>query len=299
MQAPVADSAAVDVYLGELRTDPQGRLLVLGGRGQSRSLIPDNPVGFLNGNYYFANNDYWFDDTSDSAITATVTLKNGRSVEVREKSWVIIAPSKFAPDLEPLTTLWDVSEQVAAGKGSLPPRTEVSFLNDIFPLLCRLNRYQWVNQFALMQHGSGQVFDPLSEGPGTADVFPKLHRNDGPTGANRDMRWHVFSRMRKPLAVLQAEHPDLGLKELIESQWAAQDSGMAKMPQMWGDGGDGLDPMGRPLGTPTDWTNPGHEPHSGPAQKPFICSRHTPAQPSRLPWRGAAGAWLSWRAVAA
>ncbi|SEL58484.1 hypothetical protein SAMN05444354_1078 [Stigmatella aurantiaca] len=37
-----------------------------------------------------------------------------------------------------------------------------------------------------------------------------------------------------------------------------------------------------------------HAPHAEPAQKPFISSRPTPAQPSRFPRPGAAGAWLSW-----
>jgi hypothetical protein len=257
MQTPVADSGTAEVYLGELRTDRHGRLLVLGGHGESRSLVPDNPVGFLNGDLYFGSNDYWYDDTSDGVVTAAVTLKDGRRVEVREKSWVLVVPPKFAPHLEPLTTLWDVSQQVAARKGELPPRTEVSFLHDIYPILRRLNEYQWVNQFALMQHGGGMVFDPLSQGPGTADLFPRLHVKDDPSGANRDMRLHVFRRMRKPLAVLQAEHPDLKLKELLESPWANENSGMSKMPQMWGDGGDGLDPVGKPPASPTDGTNPG------------------------------------------
>ncbi|HVE85710.1 MAG TPA: LodA/GoxA family CTQ-dependent oxidase [Myxococcales bacterium] len=257
MQEPVAESASVDVYLGELRTDPHGRLLVLGGRGESRSLIPDNPVGFLNGDFYFGSNDYWHDDTSDGVVSATVTLKSGRPVEVHEKSWVLVAPPKFAPHLEPLTTLWDVSEQVAAQKGERPPLKEVSFLHDVYPLLQRLNEYQWVNQFALQQHGSGMVFDPLSEGPGTANLFPKLHHKDDPSGSNRDLRLHVFKRMRKPLPVLHAEHPELGLKELLESQWANENSGMSKMPQMWGDGGDGLDPVGKSAASPTSETNPG------------------------------------------
>jgi L-lysine epsilon oxidase-like protein/heme oxygenase-like protein len=257
LQSPVAETPAADVYLGELRTDPQGRLLVLGGRGESRSLAPDNPVGFLNGDFYFGSNDYWHDDTSDGSVNASVMLKGGRKLEVRESAWVLVAPPKFAPHLEPLTTLWDVSEWVAAKKGERPARKEVSFLEDVYPLLRRLNEYQWVNQFALQQHGSGMVFDPLSEGPGSANLFPQLHAKDDPTGANRAMRMHVFSRMRKPLEVLQAEHPGLGLSQLLESQWANENSGMAKMPQMWGDGGDGLDPVGHPAANPTSETNPG------------------------------------------
>jgi|GEM_PF-901495 len=260
MQEPIAESAKVDVYLGELRTDKHGRLLVLGGHGHSTSLIPDNPVGELNFDDYFGSNDYWYDDTSDGLISAEVTLKSGKRVEVKEKSWVIVAPPKFAPSLEPLTTLWDQSEQVAENKGELPAQSEVSFTSDIYPILRRLNEYQWVNQFALQQHGSGMVFDPLSSGTGTANIFPKLYEKSGPDGvtdANREMRFHIFNRLRKPLAVLQAEHPELSFVELLSSQWANENSGMTKMPQMWGDGGDGLDPVGSISPDAGEETNPG------------------------------------------
>lgn len=261
LQEPVAESGSTEVYLGELRTDKHGRLLVLGGFGESRSLIPDNDVGFLNGDDYFGSNDYWYDDVSDGLVTADVTLKNGKKVETREKSWVIVGPPKFAPFLETLTTLWDQTEQVAQNKGQLPLPEKVSFTHDVYPILLRLNEYQWVNQFALQQHGSGMVFDPMSIGPHTANLFPQMHElpaGDGGTDANRDIRMHVFARLRKPVAVLQAEHPEMSFQELIESQYATEQSGMSKMPQMWGDGGDGLDPVGSVAYiSADDLTNPG------------------------------------------
>ena len=45
------------VYLGEIRTDPQGRLIVFGGRGKSASYNGARAVTF-------ANNEGWHDDTS-------------------------------------------------------------------------------------------------------------------------------------------------------------------------------------------------------------------------------------------
>src|SRR5262252_4282952 len=55
------------VSLGELHTDRQGRLIVLGGRGRSFSPSGDALTTF-------ANNDGWTDDTSDGPVTATVRL---------------------------------------------------------------------------------------------------------------------------------------------------------------------------------------------------------------------------------
>ena len=61
------------VRLGEIRTDEQGRLLVLGGTGKSAS--PSGAPVFnpadLNS---FNNADDWFDDTSDGPVTATVSI---------------------------------------------------------------------------------------------------------------------------------------------------------------------------------------------------------------------------------
>jgi hypothetical protein len=57
------------VYLGELRTDAAGRLLVLGGSGTSESVPPGQPMRD------FANNDRWHDDVADGPVTAVVTLQ--------------------------------------------------------------------------------------------------------------------------------------------------------------------------------------------------------------------------------
>ena len=52
------------VYLGELRTDADGRLLFLGGRGHSASHTHARATTF-------ANNIGWYDDTSDGSVDAT------------------------------------------------------------------------------------------------------------------------------------------------------------------------------------------------------------------------------------
>ncbi|OWK22197.1 hypothetical protein AJ88_15795 [Mesorhizobium amorphae CCBAU 01583] len=56
------------VYLGEIRTDPAGRLVFLGGFGTAQPLIAgDKPKTF-------ANNDGWHDDVCDGPVRATVTI---------------------------------------------------------------------------------------------------------------------------------------------------------------------------------------------------------------------------------
>jgi hypothetical protein len=65
----------VDVPLGELRTDAAGRLLVLGGFGHSDVTRDGKPITT------FANNDFWYDDTSDGPVTATVTFGDKASAK--------------------------------------------------------------------------------------------------------------------------------------------------------------------------------------------------------------------------
>src|SRR6185295_2386850 len=62
------------LYLGEMSTDADGRLTVVGGFGISghRGGVPSGPLDY-------ANNSEWFDDTSDGPVIATVHFENTSS----------------------------------------------------------------------------------------------------------------------------------------------------------------------------------------------------------------------------
>lgn len=61
--APDGQPYTVDVELGQLQTDGQGRLIVLGGKGFS-SAPPKTPIGGGGGTNYFRN-PKWHDDVAD------------------------------------------------------------------------------------------------------------------------------------------------------------------------------------------------------------------------------------------
>lgn len=124
------------VYLGELRTDEAGRLIVLGGRGKSASYDGTRAVTF-------ANNEGWHDDVSDGPVTAKVVYKGAR-LKV-DPAWVVVAPPNYAPMQKSVRTMWDLMRDTAINADMLQKPARPSFDLDIRPLFERMSRLQWVN----------------------------------------------------------------------------------------------------------------------------------------------------------
>ncbi len=146
----------VPVPLGELRTDDDGHLLVLGGQGHSSSpegrpvFDPAKPANFNNA-------DGWYDDVADGPVSATVSIA-GRTIPV-DSAWVTVAPPNFAPDVISWRTLYDLLVDCYVECGWLPFPKTVSFTRDILPALQRLNNLQWVNKGFATLFGKGGQFD--------------------------------------------------------------------------------------------------------------------------------------------
>jgi len=129
-----------NVYLGELRTDKNGDLIVLGGNGVSKS-----PSNLAIGNYYYSKD--WYDDTSDGFVKAMLTLSDGTKVSA-SSAWVIIAPPDYAPNIKGVVTLYDIMENVAIEKGQWQPVPIPSFVNHILPIIDRFKNLTWVSDYA-------------------------------------------------------------------------------------------------------------------------------------------------------
>ena len=224
---PVSYSVKKEVPLGELQTDDAGRLLVLGGAGKSESVIPLNPIGFLNTSNYFANNDYWYDDTSDGPVGASIKLKDGRTVDA-EGAWVLVVPPKYAVGARPLTTLYEVALEAWEEKKGIKPEGSVSFTKDIYPILARLQQYHWLNAAANRGHGptTGQHGDFLNP---QGDMFETLHRKGEKYSG---IKKSVFGRLRPP-DLLGEPSPTT-----TDTQQSRSYASSYYMPQMSGDGAD-------------------------------------------------------------
>lgn len=234
-----------EVVLGELHTDEAGRLLVLGGFGTSASVLDDNPLR------HYANNDAWYDDVSDGPVHVKVTAKNGDPIEVRGGAWVVMAPPAFSPYTHNLVTLYDVLVEAALVHGLAWPVNElgprpaaddrVSFTRDIYPILERLDGYQWISRRAQRGHAPGKngyFLDParlavLSD-PGQA----------GPSSPHR----RIFDRIRTPvLSPPFEEQPSRPTALHRKSQAAIAQANLTFMPPLAGDEGDVL------MGDPQYW----------------------------------------------
>lgn len=195
----------VDVGLGELRTDENGRLLVFPPDGKSGSPTDANITSF-------ADNDGWYDDWCDGPVRAKVSLGDGRELEA-EPAWVASVGPNFAPEIAPVTTLYDVIQDLNVREGwSEPPARPLSFRKHIYPTFLRIAQMEWLNNAARFRQGwLGPVdfSDP--------DFVKKLA---DPNETNRAFRTSVFKMFRNP--------HNMGPDAFKEERY--------KLPYMMGDG---------------------------------------------------------------
>ena len=195
----------VHVGLGHLRTDDQGRLLVFPPDGISGS--PDGaPITS------FADNDGWYDDWCDGPVRATVSLPDGR-VLTADPAWVAAVGPDFAPEIPPITSLYDVVMNLNVQQGWTPaPAGPLSFRQHIYPTFRRLALMEWVAAESYLRRGwleVGDFSDPTF-----------IEQLASPAVSAKALREAVFSKFRNP--------HNLGPTAYLEER--------DKLPYMTGDG---------------------------------------------------------------
>ena len=171
-----------EVPLGELRTDDAGRLLVFGGMGSAGPAVP----GALA--VTFANNDLWYDDTSDGPVDATVRIGD-REIPVTG-AWVVVAPPNYAPGIQSVVTMYDVVFEAATFVEPELRPSRPSFTRMIYPLFARMVQNQWVNAGFLRDFGWGSPSDFLA--PETLRLLAS------PSPRHQPLRRQIFERFRNP-----------------------------------------------------------------------------------------------------
>lgn len=175
------------VGLGELRTDGAGRLLVVPPDGVSKS-----PTGAAITS--FADNNGWHDDWCDGPVTATVTLPDGTAVEpdfdgTAEPAWVACVGPNFAPEIAPVSTMYDVIYDMNVRLKWQDRPEKPSFTKDIYPTLQRLGQMQWLTDAAnLREAWMGRYFDFADPA-----LIERLSKHE-----HADLRAQAFAQIRPP-----------------------------------------------------------------------------------------------------
>jgi L-lysine 6-oxidase len=145
--------------LGDLLTDQQGRLVVLGGFGHAGGDLPLTSYG---------GSSTWHDDISDGAVYCTVTLTDNTVHNL--SAWVIVGSPDFAPEIVNISNLSDTMFDVGVRNFNLVPDMYCStngfntdyianFQRDILPIINRISRYQWVSNVQPMMAFASNIFD--------------------------------------------------------------------------------------------------------------------------------------------
>jgi hypothetical protein len=211
------------VYLGEISTDEDGRLIVLGGRGHSASYDGSHAITF-------ANNEGWHDDVSDGPVDAEVML-DGVPLEVIP-SWVVVAPPDYGPMRKSVRTMWDLMRCVAIQNNMLPAPVRPSFTFDILPIFQRMAGLQWVNAGFAAGFGWQGDFDLTS--PAALATLS----SDGPAArekrkviANSFRRFEVDSWSPMPWAWLYGDAMNIPPVETPRQHAALSDCQLAMLDQ--------------------------------------------------------------------
>ena len=209
--------------LGQLMSvtgdDGHNRLLVLGGMGNSGS----SEQGFGQPSIQdYANNDGWFDDTSDGPVTARLTIEvetiDGvqappnmtATIPVDSPAWVITGYPRYAPQIVDIVTMDDLVYDLAVRNFNYDPLIYSNgaynsnylpyFWRDIWPILSRPFNYGFVADFDPMTGGdphetavkSGGNFDPtLLSIPPHAGEDPADRQN---RAFRRRLIWEVLRK---------------------------------------------------------------------------------------------------------
>jgi L-Lysine epsilon oxidase N-terminal/L-lysine epsilon oxidase C-terminal domain/von Willebrand factor type A domain len=176
-QIKFSGASATTVPLGEIRSDTNNHLLVLGGLGTSASPAPLN-----SGLGDFWKNPDWYDDISDGPVTATVKLLSDNSTPAVTGAWVLVAPPKFSPHQDSIMSLYDRLFQVMVKSGLATAATTTSYSKDIYPILQRARDIRWV--IAISPPTAMTWADPVTSDALRIPIFNSLKK---PGGGGDDM----------------------------------------------------------------------------------------------------------------
>ncbi len=166
--------------------DTNGSLIFYSGDGVSASLNPSDL------NTDFADNSNWYDDICDGRVTAKLTPRGGGETIVLDgpeaAAWIASAPPDYAPQINPISSLYDLVTGAAPGELKT---NEASCLSMVLPLFFKFYQMQWVNLSDFLAPSFKEVIDKLTY-KGNFDFL----YTPGPE--SQEIRQAIFTLFRNP-----------------------------------------------------------------------------------------------------
>lgn len=183
-----ADAQSKIDYLGEMLTEPNGRLVVLGGKGKA--------CGFnAQGNYdpqaaldKDVDNDNWLDDTSDGPVNATLVFDDGTTQTLVNNAWVISTDPAYAPQTLNVVSLWDDIymtwvEELGINPALFNMQSKIyntsyipDFKHDVFPVLRAAEMQRWNTNLPDAAINSHKKIDALTNEKPVFDIMSFLRK---------------------------------------------------------------------------------------------------------------------------
>jgi hypothetical protein len=174
---PPADLAPFPIdTLGDMVADDSGRLLVLGGHGRAGSELSGPGEPHISN---YANNDGWYDDTSDGPVMARLKMyaenvTSVRYVDVEYPAWVVAAYPRYVPVVLDMVTMDEVLYDLFVRE-----LADDTALYGVAGTFNEPQRVDYRNEAALQQWKDGRLawnraFKPWFY----RDIWPILYRPD-------------------------------------------------------------------------------------------------------------------------
>ncbi|MCE3289839.1 MAG: lodA 2, partial [Caulobacter sp.] len=253
----------VPVALGELRTDEAGRLIVLGGHGVSRRILPGGLEKFEPPPEYYDNDD-WHDDLSDGPVRASLVIDGVTHTATAGR--VIVAPPAFAPAIQPVVSLYDRMWEMMVDDFKDHPvfKDQVmvpkpTFNRDIYPLLRRGRDIAAVYDLKDSPNAHHQL-RAAAQDPAYFDALGIVQRLRGPPGSPG------FGDMPRAIDDEKANSVGLTKQQYAAMQAWAQGPGISAWINDW----TGVPPTPDPFVTPDGMTRAALEACVGRGFRPGI-----------------------------
>lgn len=181
-------------YLGEVITEANGRLLVLGGHGLACAFNNQGAYDPSQKLCADVDNNNWLDDTSDGPVTAVLVFEDGTKQAIEGSAWVVVTDPAYAPQTLNVVNLWDDVYNTWLEEFNLQPEVYSNgkynqdykpyFPDDIFPTLNSAHMQMWNTNLPDQAISAHERVKLLTEQKPSFDIMKFIRNPDGTQNNN-------------------------------------------------------------------------------------------------------------------